>query len=72
MARDSISKDGIVAILNKQRKKGVLKIVDADGDVKDACSLTIDGKGILESRKPSLLAPLFEVRHKNGRWIIIS
>ena len=32
-ASESTCKDGLVAILNMNKKKGVLKIVDADGDV---------------------------------------
>ena len=33
-ASESTCKDGLVAVLNMNKKKGVLKIVDADGDVK--------------------------------------
>ena len=57
-ASESTCKDGLVAILNKQRKKGVLKIVDANGDVKGtSCSLTENGKDILESMKDVFYQP---------------
>ena len=58
MARDNISKDGLLAILNKQKKMGVLEIVDANGDVKGtSCSLTEYGKDILESIKDVFYQP---------------
>ena len=59
MARDNISKDGLLAILNKQKKMGVLEIVDANGDVKGtSCSLTEYGKDILESIKDVSINPV--------------
>ena len=69
-ASESTCKDGLVAVLNMNEKKGVLKIVDADGDVKGtSCSLTENGKDILESIK-DVLSTQFEITYttKNKKW----
>ena len=55
------------------KKKGVLEIVDADGDVKGtSCSLTEMGKDILESMKDAPSTQFEITSIKNGKWITIS
>ena len=43
-ASDSTCKDGLVAIARREKKKGVLKIVGAAGNVEGTCSLTDRGE----------------------------
>ena len=72
-ASESTCEDGLVAILNIYKKKGALKIVRANGDVKGtSCSLTEIGKDILESIK-DVLSTQFEITStKNSKWGITS
>ena len=72
-ASESTCKDGPEATLNMNKKNGVFKIVDADGDVKGASySLTENGKDILESIK-DVLSTQFEITStKNSKWRITS